>query len=163
MQSFLNYSGIGISFVAYYCAGQQNNPYYFSLNNNLCFVFTLISHSYILALLPPSDHAHITMNRKPVTHIHATKTWMGLSVYQTAHRGLNASSISRIVTYKNFTNNLNVSNIKSWTGTPCYTAFQFTTTLNVVPQTAVNKEWWYSVLWLYISNHRHDSSQNIFL
>jgi hypothetical protein len=93
MQSVLNYSGILIAFVAYYCASQENNPYYFSLNNNLCFVFTLM-----LALLPSSDHVYIAMKRKPVTHIHATKTWMGLSVYQTAHRSLNVSSISRTVT-----------------------------------------------------------------
>jgi len=93
MQSVLNYSGILIAFVAYYRAGEQYYPYYFSLNKNLCFVFTLI-----LALLPSSDLVYITMNRKPVTHIHATKTWMGLSVYQTSHRRLNASSISRTVT-----------------------------------------------------------------
>jgi len=93
MPSVLNYSGIVIAFVAYYCAGQQNNPYYFSLNNNLCFVFTLI-----LGVLPSSDHVYITMNRKPVTHILATNSWVGLSVYQTAHRRLNASSVSRTVT-----------------------------------------------------------------
>jgi hypothetical protein len=85
------------------CWLQQNNPYYYSLKkkNLFCF-YTQFTQLQIgsTAITRPCLHNN---------EQEATKTWMGLSAYQTAHRWLNASSISRTVTNnKNFSNNLNV-------------------------------------------------------